>query len=156
MTLDPITRRVLVPLDADAAFRLFAVEMPSWWPMELHSRREEHEELKELVVEPAVGGRIFERMTDGTECAWGVITAWEPGRRLRIDWKPNDDDRPPTDLEVTFAADPTGGTVVELVHSGWERLGSDVGAIARAEYAAEGGWGVVLERGFVEAAGART
>lgn len=79
MTLDPITRRLHVRLDPDAAFRLFTTDMGTWWPLETHSRIEEGQTLKALVFEEHVGGRIYELMTDDTECDWGRVTGWEPG-----------------------------------------------------------------------------
>jgi uncharacterized protein YndB with AHSA1/START domain len=63
-------------------------------------------------------------------------------------WKPNTSDRPPTELEVRFTA-VAGGTLVELEHRGWERLG-EIAEEARAGYGQ--GWAGVLTR-FAAAAG---
>ena len=59
-----------------------------------------------------------------------------------FDWKPNDRPTPPTELEVRFSPQ-SDGTVVELEHRGWERLG-EVSDELRPLYASEGGWTMVL------------
>ena len=68
------------------------------------------------------------------------MTAWEPPRRLVIAWNPSRQDRPTTEVEVTFTAEGEG-TRVDLVHRGWERLGPR-GADVRESYAS--GWPGVL------------
>jgi hypothetical protein len=62
-------------------------------------------------------------------------------------WKPNSTPRPPTELEVRFTPE-GGGTLVELEHRGWERLG-EIAEDSRAEYGT--GWVRVLDL-FREAA----
>jgi hypothetical protein len=59
-----------------------------------------------------------------------------------FDWKPNDRPTPPTELEVRFSPQ-SDGTVVELEHRGWDRLGV-VSDELRPLYASEGGWTMVL------------
>ena len=34
-----------------------------------------------VVVEPRIGGRVFEMMSDGTEGTWATILAWDPPHR---------------------------------------------------------------------------
>jgi hypothetical protein len=47
-----------------------------------------------------------------------------------------------TEVEVSFSRDETGGTVVTLIHRGWERLGES-GQTQRDNY--NSGWDTVLE-----------
>jgi uncharacterized protein YndB with AHSA1/START domain len=153
MTLEPIRRSVHVRLDPEASFRLFTTDMGSWWPLDVHTRAEDDQEPKDVVFEGHVGGRIYELMTDGSEGSWGTVTAWDPGERVVFDWKPNDTDRPPTEVEVRFEAADDGGTIVQLEHRGWEALGPDLGPRAHDAYDDPSGWRLVLERRFAEAAG---
>ena len=39
-----------------------------------------------VTLEPRLGGRIYERTSDGTEIDWGEITDWDPPRRLAYLW----------------------------------------------------------------------
>ncbi|HYJ60218.1 MAG TPA: SRPBCC domain-containing protein [Actinomycetota bacterium] len=153
MNVEPIRKRLRVPIEPTDAFRLFTVDMGSWWPYATHSRAEEEQTVAQVVFEEGAGGRIYEIMTDGTEGYWGTVTAWEPPYRVVFDWRPNDRvGQPYTEVDVTFMPGDDGGTVVELEHRGWERLGEQAEE-ARKEYAADTGWGLVFDQAFARAAG---
>lgn len=137
---------VTVPIQRADAFRLFTEGMGSWWPYAGHSIYQA--ETTGVVVEPMVGGRVYETTGDGREGDWGRITAWEPGRRVAMTWHPGQSPGEATALDVTFSDTPDGGTLVELVHDGWEARGADA-ARMRANY--QEGWPIVLGR-FVAAA----
>ena len=77
----------------------------------------------DCAIERRVGGRIFERAADGRETSWGTVLAYDPPHHLAFSW------------------------IVELTHSGWEKLG-DAAASQRARY--DRGWGTVFERHFVD------
>ena len=77
-----------------------------------------------VALEPRLGGRIYERGTDGTEHEWGEITVWEPPERLGYLWHLLRDRADATDVEISFRAHGSG-TRVEIEHRGWERLGAD-------------------------------
>ena len=113
----------------------------------MHSRavdefEDERLKVERLEFQGRVGGQVLEHMSDGRALPWGEVTVWEPPTRVVLAWKPNSNERPPTEVEVRFA--PAGpGTLVELEHRGWETLGPEV-AETHADYAA--GWGITLER----------
>jgi len=74
------------------------------------------------VIDPRVGGaRWFERGVDGSECDWGRVVAWEPGRRLVLTWELDanwqHDPKLHTEVEVQFVPDGPG-TRVDLEHRG--------------------------------------
>jgi uncharacterized protein YndB with AHSA1/START domain len=79
----------------------------------------------EVRIEPHVGGRIFERTPGGREFDWGEVTAWEPPRRLAYLWHLRTERSRATDVEITFTPLAAGTTRIDIVHSGWERLGAD-------------------------------
>jgi uncharacterized protein YndB with AHSA1/START domain len=151
-TIQPLRASITVRRSPDDAFRLFTRDMGTWWPVDLHSlAADEHEgrvRVESLTFEEGRGGRIVERMSDGTEGTWGTVLIWEPPSRVVLAWKPNTNERPPTELEVRFTPD-GAGTLVELEHRGWERLG-EVAEEARTSYGQ--GWTRVLSR-FATAAG---
>lgn len=72
--IPPITGTVAAPVEQ--AFRVFAGPIDSWWPHRHHIGR------AEVVPEPRVGGRWYERGVDGTGCGWGRVLAGEPPHRL--------------------------------------------------------------------------
>jgi uncharacterized protein YndB with AHSA1/START domain len=150
--IEPIHRTITVPRAPDDAFRLFTTEMGSWWPLVTHGRADEHEGTKteRLVFEERDGGRIYEALSNGLEADWGVVTSWEPPARVVIDWNPSPDDRPYTELEVTFASTGDGTTRVDLFHRHWERLGDEDGERYREDY--DSGWAYVLDGRFGTAA----
>ena len=143
-----LRKTVEVGTPPERAFRLFTEGMGTWWPKETHSVGEERAET--VVFEPGVGGRIVERTLDGEEHVWGTVTVWEPPRRLVMTWHPGRGPETAQEVEVRF--EPSGtGTRVELVHTGWERLG-DRAAAVYDNY--DGGWSYVVGERFAAAANA--
>ncbi|MFP5297455.1 MAG: SRPBCC domain-containing protein, partial [Actinomycetota bacterium] len=144
--VEPVVRSVVVGIDPEAAFELFTVGMGTWWPLHTHSIAADTFEgrvtVTELVFEAHPGGSIYEVMSDGTKGEWGKVLEWEPPGRVVFSWKPNLEDVPPTEVEVTFIA-VDDGTDVRLEHRGWERLG-ERGAVLRRGY--EQGWPTMLSR----------
>ena len=154
MSLDPIVREIEVPRPPAEAFRIFTAEIDSWWPTERFSIGVDEDggiPPARVVFEAGVGGRIFEAWVDGSEHDWGRVTVWDPPHRVVYDWKPNDLDRPYTEVEVTFAPIAGGGTHVRVEHRRWELLGADLGRRSREAYA--NGWPYVLDVRFAQAAG---
>ena len=88
-----------------------------------------------------MGGRFFERFSDGEEFEVGKITAWDPPARVVFTWQQPDWDGP-TEVEVRFAAE-GDGTRVQLEHRGWEARGEPA-RTHRDRYA--GGWDFALSR----------
>jgi uncharacterized protein YndB with AHSA1/START domain len=152
--IEPIHRSITVARAPADAFRLFTAEMGSWWPLDTHGRADEHQgaTTERLVFEEREGGRVYEVLSNGVEADWGVVTAWEPPARFVLDWNPSPEDRPPTEVEVTFIETVGGGTRVDLHHRHWERLGEEAGAAYRANY--EPGWTYILDERFGGAASA--
>jgi uncharacterized protein YndB with AHSA1/START domain len=136
--LSPLVKVVHVRATPEAAFRRFTAEMASWWPLASHSVGES--EAETVVFEGRVGGRIVERMRAGRECVWGSVTAWDPPRRVAFTWHPGREPESAQDVEVRFAASGER-TRVELVHTGFERLGHEA---RRARRGYPIGWTYVL------------
>jgi uncharacterized protein YndB with AHSA1/START domain len=152
--LEPIRRSVVVALPLAEAFALFTDGLDGWWPLHTHSIAADTFEgrvtVASITFEKRAGGRVLERMSDGTEAPWGTILAWEPPTRFAMSWKPTLDEGPSTEVEVAFTAAGPGATRIDLEHRGWERLGE--GAVKRAGYGE--GWTALLEL-FRDVAAAR-
>jgi hypothetical protein len=114
----PLRYRFRVGCPVGRAFELWTASAGVWWPMATHSVSGRRDSV--LVIEPGPGGRVYERTASGQEFSWGTVVTWEPARRLVCEWLVGDT---PTELEVRFAADSEGGTVIEIEHRGWERFG---------------------------------
>ncbi|MGZ8572082.1 MAG: SRPBCC domain-containing protein, partial [Actinomycetota bacterium] len=80
MNTQPIERQIHVKADPAEAFRIFTAEMTSWWPIDTFSMAEDGQKTERVVVEERESGRIYEVLSDGSECDWGRVTGWEPGR----------------------------------------------------------------------------
>jgi hypothetical protein len=122
VTIDPLRLSFEIDCPTEHAFEVWTTRLSSWWPKG-HSVSGRADTV--VTLEPHLGGRIFERTPDGTEIDWGEITAWNPPHRLGYLWHINRERSDATDVELTFVDLGDGTTRLEIVHSGWERLGAD-------------------------------
>ena len=139
---EAIHRTVSVDCSVEHAFETFTDRIHEWWPLATHSIEVgETGSAPETVVFDGPGGRVYERTTKGEELEWARVTAFEPPHRLVLAWNPSrEQDRPRTEIEVTFAEE-DGKTRVDLEHRGWDQLG-DKATEARDGY--NQGWQTVL------------
>lgn len=144
--IEPIRQTVIVARSVAETFALFTDRLDTWWPLATHSIAadtfENRVTVESITFEKRAGGRVLERMSDGTEATWGTLLAWEPPHRFVMTWNPTLEDRPETEVELRFADAGGGATRIELEHRGRERLGPD--AVKRAGYSE--GWAALLER----------
>jgi uncharacterized protein YndB with AHSA1/START domain len=145
---------ITVDVDIDRAFRVFTEQMTSWWPPEHHINAAP---LAAALLEPRVGGRWYELGTDGSECEWGVVLAWDPPRHVAVSWHLDGDfQRYERDLtrtsrvDVRFRSLGRGSTLVELEHSGLDRHGPSWRRL-RDAISSPGGWHETLRRFAVAA-----
>jgi len=136
--IPPVVRSVLVSWDQRAAFRRFAEEFGTWWPRRTHSVGGER--VKDVILEPKVGGRIFEEHIDGRRFLWGTILEWDPPHQLKFTFHPSRDPATAQEVIVRFIPEPDG-TKVELTASNWERWGDGA---TRARRGYDLGWGYIL------------
>ena len=162
MTISATTvrREVVVDATIEWAFEVFTKRISSWWPPSHHIGEAP---FASAWFEPRVGGRCYEVGTDGTECDWGQVLAWEPPRRLVVAWQLNNqfeydpDVSHASEYEVSFSEEAPGRTRVQLEHRGFERHGAG-GEDVRRAVDGDAGWTYVIGRfaaafSAVEAAG---
>jgi uncharacterized protein YndB with AHSA1/START domain len=137
-TVDTSVRSsVEVAAPIDRAFRVFTDEIGRWWDPTHHIFEGE---LAEMVFEPFVGGNVYDRGVDGSECRWARVLAYEPPHRFVISWdispqwKLETDHRRASEVEVRFTEQGPEHTLVELEHrhlerhgEGWEQMRDAVG-----------------------------
>ena len=101
--------------------------------------------ITETVFEPRVGGHIYDRAEDGSECHWARILAYEPPSRVVFSWdigptwQIEADPDNTSEVEVRFTADGPTRTRVELEHRHLDRHG-DGGEEMSAAVGAPDGW----------------
>ena len=137
--IPPVRRSVSVSWDPAAAYHRFTADFGTWWPSSTHSIG--GKKVKRVIFECRVGGRIIEELVDGRRYQWGTVTLVEPPHRVGFTWHPSREKEVAQDVMVSFQPEGSG-TRVELVSTGWERLG------ARGRREAKGhqiGWGSVLD-----------
>lgn len=137
--LDAVRVSVLVACTPEHAFRTWTARLASWWPRD-HTVSGRPD--AEVTMQPWLGGRIVERLPDGTEHTWGEVTGWEPPGHLSYRWHfGRDPADPATEVSIRFLAQTEGGTRVDIEHTGWEQLGAE-GPTWRARNSA--GWAGLL------------
>ena len=144
-SISPLTKTIMVHCSVEAAFRIFTDGLSAWWPLGTHSVGLDSAET--CAFEGRVGGKVYERLDDGRELAWGEVLQWDPPNHLAFTWHPGREPDTAQTVDVSFT--PTDqGTRVDLTHSGWERLGERARP-SRQNY--DSGWDLV----FVERYGGR-
>jgi uncharacterized protein YndB with AHSA1/START domain len=134
-TLPAVARDVTVKAPLERTFEVYTGTMGRWWPPEYHIGGSD---LADVVIEPRVGGRWYERGVDGTECDWGRVLAWEPPGRLVLswqisaEWQYDPDPAHGSEVEIRFTALGPDSTHVELIHSRFDRHGPGATAVRDA------------------------
>lgn len=131
---------MFVKRPVDAAFKHFTADIGRWWPLK-EGLSFGGDRAHEIFLEGRVGGRFYERFSDGEELEVGRVTAFDPPGRVAFTWRPKSWNAD-TEVEVRFAAE-GDGTRVTLAHSGWEKLSAAVRE-SNAGYAR--GWELALSR----------
>ncbi len=142
---------IVVDAPIDRAFAVFTEDMDSWWPPEHHIIEAP---LARMVFEPKEGGHIYDVGTDGSECRWARVLAYDPPHRVTFTWDLSPqftletDPAKASEVDVRFVAEGAGRTRVDIEHrhldrhgEGWEGLRDAVGS--------DGGWPIGL-RAFAE------
>lgn len=113
-----IRKSIKVEQPPAIAFRVFCQEIGRWWPLK-QGFSFGRERAKEIFIEARIGGRFYERFTDGTEFEVGRVTDYQPPAMVAFTWRAPQWEGP-TRVEVRFLAD-GDGTRVELEHNGWDQ-----------------------------------
>lgn len=143
-----VRKQIVVEAPLDKAFAAFTERFGDFKPPE-HNLLPVP--IAETVFEPRVGGHIYDRGNDGSECRWARVLVFEPPRRVVFSW-----DIGPTwqleterenasEVEVRFIAETADRTRVELEHRNIDRHGPGWHAVADG-VAHDQGWPLYLER----------
>lgn len=143
-----VRSEIAVDVPVDFAYRVFTERFDEIKPRD-HNLLSVP--IERTVLEPRVGGTVYDVGTDGTVCTWARVLAVDPPHSLTISWDIDPQWRIETDpartseVEIRFVAETPARTRVEIEHrhldrhgEGWERTAAGVGG--------EGGWPVYLDR----------
>jgi uncharacterized protein YndB with AHSA1/START domain len=139
---------IVVEAPIDRAFSVFTDDFGSFKPPD-HNLLDV--EIAETVFESHVGGNIFDRGVDGSECRWARVLAYEPPNRVVFSWDISAQWQIETDLdktsevEVRFIAESPDRTRVELEHRNLDRHGEGWEA-ERDGVGGDQGWPLYLDR----------
>jgi uncharacterized protein YndB with AHSA1/START domain len=140
--------QIVVEAPIERAFRVFTEGFGSFKPREHNLLAVP---IAETVFEPRVGGYLYDRGVDGSECRWARVLAYEPPNRVVFSWDISpqwqvETDRAKTsEVEVRFIAEAATRTRLELEHRNLERHG-DGWENVRDGVAADQGWPLYLQR----------
>jgi uncharacterized protein YndB with AHSA1/START domain len=147
-TATTVRTSIVVQAPLERAFKVFTEDFGQFKPREHNLLGVE---IAESVFEPRVGGHLFDRGVDGSECRWARVLAYEPPHRVVFSWDIGprwqlETDRARTsEVEVRFVSETPERTRVELEHrhlhrhgEGWEGVRDGVGG--------DGGWPLYLQR----------
>lgn len=143
-----VRHAIVVEAPIERAFKVFTEDFGRFKPAEHNLLGVP---IAETVFEPRVGGHLYDRGVDGSECRWARVLAWDPPNRLLMSWDISPQWRIETDpdrtseWEVRFTAEAPDRTRVEIEHrklerhgAGWEGVRDGVGD--------ERGWPLYLAR----------
>jgi uncharacterized protein YndB with AHSA1/START domain len=147
-TAPEVHRHVVVSASVEQAFAVFTERFGDFKPAEHNLLAVP---IAETRFEPRVGGHIYDRGIDGSECRWARVLVYEPPTRLVFSWdigptwqlEANADNA--SEVEVTFVAESPERTRVELVHRHIDRHGPGWASVADG-VSGDAGWPLYLDR----------
>jgi uncharacterized protein YndB with AHSA1/START domain len=137
-----VSSSIEVGAPIERAFNVFTEDMGSWWPSDHHILQAP---LARMVFEPRVGGEIIDQGTDGSECRWARVLAYEPPTLvafswdITLGWQVETEHAKTSEVEVRFTAKGADRTLVEIEHRHLERHGEGWEAM-RGAVGSDGGW----------------
>jgi uncharacterized protein YndB with AHSA1/START domain len=143
-----VQMQIVVAAPVERAFRVFTEQFDRIKPREHNMLGVD---IAETVFEPRVGGHVFDRGVDGSECRWARVLAYEPPHRVVISWDISPRWQIETDLEKTsevevrFIPEAPDRTRVELEHRNLDRHGAGWESM-RQGVESENGWPLYLWR----------
>jgi uncharacterized protein YndB with AHSA1/START domain len=139
---------IVVEAPIERAFRVFTEDFGRFKPREHNMLAVD---IEQTVFETHVGGHIYDRGVDGSECRWARVLAYEPPERVVFSWDISPQWQIETDLdktsevEVRFIAESPERTRVELEHRNLDRHGEGWEGVREGVHG-DDGWPLYLER----------
>lgn len=131
-----------VPIAAsmERVWKALVGELSLWWRRDFHTSAR----TKRMVLEPSVGGRLYEDFGAGEGVLWYTVVAIDRGKRLLLEGRLFPEyGGPATSLvDVTLSSLPGGGTLFQLTDSLVGRVGPKTAPTIRS------GWALLFDEGL--------
>jgi uncharacterized protein YndB with AHSA1/START domain len=143
-----IRHSIVVEAPIERAFAVFTDDFGSFKPREHNLLAVE---IAETVFEPRVGGQIYDRGIDGSECRWARVLAYEAPDRVVFSWdispqwQIETDPERTSEVEVRFVSETPDRTRVELEHRNLDRHGAGWEGVREGVDSGDG-WPLYLRR----------
>lgn len=139
---------ITVEVPIDYAFRVFTERFDEIKPREHNLLAVP---IERTVLEPHVGGTVYDVGTDGSVCTWARVLACDPPNSLTISWdisphwQLETDPARASEVEIRFIAETAKRTRVELEHRHLDRHGDGWEGFTAA-LDGDNGWPLYLAR----------
>ncbi|MBZ9811334.1 MULTISPECIES: SRPBCC family protein [unclassified Mesorhizobium] len=146
--LAPVRHFVVVEASIARAFKVFTEDFGRFKPPEHNLLAVP---IAETIFDPRVGGHVYDRGVDGSECRWARVLAYDPPSRLVLSWdisprwQIETDPNKTSEWEVRFTAETENRTRVEIEHRHFERHGEGWEGV-RGAVDSDQGWPLYLQR----------
>ncbi|MCA6113831.1 SRPBCC family protein [Bradyrhizobium sp. WSM 1738] len=143
-----VKHSIVVEAPIGRAFKVFTEDFGRFKPAEHNLLRVP---IAETVFEPRVGGHLYDRGVDGSECRWARVLAYEPPNRVLLSWNISPqwqietDPNKTSEWEVRFTAETAHRTRVEIEHRHLDRHGEGWQGV-RDGVTGDRGWPLYLQR----------
>jgi uncharacterized protein YndB with AHSA1/START domain len=143
-----VRKQIVVEAPVERAFTVFTERFGDFKPPEHNLLGSP---IAETVFEARVGGHIYDRAVDGSECRWARVLAYEPPDRVVFSWdispqwQIETDPENTSEVEVRFVAETPQRTRVELEHRNIDRHGPGWEAVTDG-VDGDAGWPLYLAR----------
>ncbi len=147
-TAEIVRKEIMVDASAAWAFTVFTERFGDFKPREHNLLAAP---ITETIFEPRVGGHIYDRAEDGSECRWARVLVYEPPLRVVFSWdispqwqlETNPENASEVEVRFEYATDDR--TRVVLEHRKLDRHGPMWTAV-RDGVNGDGGWPLYLAR----------
>jgi DNA-binding transcriptional ArsR family regulator/uncharacterized protein YndB with AHSA1/START domain len=130
-----IQLEIAIAASPETVWKALTTEMAAWWPKDFLIGPAQG-----LIVEPHVGGRIYEDWGDGDGACWGTVIVLETGKKIQWAGDLTAEYGGPARTFTTYTLVPQGeGTLLQFRDTPFGRLGDGAGT------GMEDGWKQLLE-----------
>ena len=120
MPAKKVERSITIAAEPERVWQAWVSEMNNWWTKPYYM---DPERVTGLTIEPQLGGRYIEKWgNDGSGYLIGHVVEWLPPLKIGYTWSERGWGGVATVVWLEFQPNGPGGTRLNFVHEGFERL----------------------------------